>query len=226
MIIELIRRSVRKFAHNADRFIRVSAKWIQGSVISVVKQAICPEVAQLNKDHIRPNCPLLRTPQLTIGSNASGTRGRPTSPDLTITLSSSIKLQPTTNHFPSILLLQNTMKFHSLAGILSPELKKLPYLNSIDFAYNYLNGTIAPEWGLTQLQEISLLGNRLTGKIPPELGNITTLTKLDLEANQLSGTIPSELGSLFHLKSLILSSNQLKGTLPAALAELRNLTNL
>ncbi|KAI3697758.1 hypothetical protein L6452_30855 [Arctium lappa] len=118
-----------------------------------------------------------------------------------------------------------TMKFHSLAGVLSPELMKLPYLNSIDFAYNYLNGTIPPEWGLTQLQEISLLGNRLTGKIPPELGNITTLTKLDLEANQLSGTVPSELGKLFNLKSLILSSNQLTGTLPTALAELRNLTN-
>ncbi|KAJ9567066.1 hypothetical protein OSB04_003032 [Centaurea solstitialis] len=118
-----------------------------------------------------------------------------------------------------------TMKFQSLAGVLSPELMKLPYLYSIDFAYNYLNGTIPPEWGLTKLQEISVLGNRLTGKIPPELGNITTLTKLDLEANQLSGTVPSELGRLFNLKSLIMSSNQFTGTLPAALAELRNLTN-
>ncbi|KAK9068831.1 hypothetical protein SSX86_012947 [Deinandra increscens subsp. villosa] len=120
----------------------------------------------------------------------------------------------------------STLKFYSLAGVLSPELMKLPYLKSIDFAYNYLNGTIPPEWGLTQLQDISLLGNRISGKIPPELGNITTLTKLDLEANYLSGTVPSQLGRLFNLKSLILSSNQLTGTLPAALGELRNLTNL
>ncbi|XP_076932830.1 putative leucine-rich repeat receptor-like serine/threonine-protein kinase At3g14840 [Bidens hawaiensis] len=118
-----------------------------------------------------------------------------------------------------------TMKFYSLPGVLSPELMKLPYLKSIDFAYNYLNGTIPPEWGMTQLQEISVLGNRLTGKIPPELGNITTLTKLDLEANYLSGTVPSQLGRLLNLKSLILSSNQFTGTLPAALGELRNLTN-
>ncbi|KAI3676597.1 hypothetical protein L1987_86208 [Smallanthus sonchifolius] len=117
------------------------------------------------------------------------------------------------------------MKFYSLPGVLSPELMKLPYLKLIDFAYNYLNGTIPPEWGMTQLQEISLLGNRITGKIPPELGNITTLTKLDLEANYLSGTVPSQLGRLFNLKSLILSSNQFTGTLPAALGELRNLTN-
>ncbi|KAM0065156.1 putative protein kinase RLK-Pelle-DLSV family [Helianthus debilis subsp. tardiflorus] len=119
-----------------------------------------------------------------------------------------------------------TMKFYSLPGVLSPELTKLPYLKSIDFAYNYLNGTIPPEWGMTQLQDISLLGNRITGKIPPELGNITTLTKLDLEANYLSGTVPSQLGRLINLKSLILSSNQFTGTLPAALGELRNLTNL
>ncbi|KAL8260179.1 hypothetical protein R6Q59_028132 [Mikania micrantha] len=118
-----------------------------------------------------------------------------------------------------------TMKFYSLPGVLSPELMKLPYLKSIDFAYNYLNGTIPPEWGMTQLQEISVLGNRLTGKIPPELGNIITLTKLDLEANYLTGTVPSQLGRLFNLKSLILSSNRFTGTLPAALGELRNLTN-
>nr|XP_043609570.1 probable LRR receptor-like serine/threonine-protein kinase RFK1 [Erigeron canadensis] len=118
-----------------------------------------------------------------------------------------------------------TMKFYSLAGVLSPELMKLPYLKSIDFAYNYLNGTIPPEWGMTRLQEISVLGNRLTGKIPPELGNISTLTKLDCEGNYFSGTIPSQLGRLYNLKSLMLSSNQFTGTLPAALGDLRNLTN-
>ncbi|KAJ0446145.1 putative non-specific serine/threonine protein kinase [Helianthus annuus] len=87
-----------------------------------------------------------------------------------------------------------THKFYSLDGVLSPELAKLPYLRSIDLAYNYLSGIIPPEWGSTQLQEISLLGNRLTGSISPELGNITTLTKLDFEANQFSGPLPSELG--------------------------------
>ncbi|XP_024992601.1 probable LRR receptor-like serine/threonine-protein kinase RFK1 [Cynara cardunculus var. scolymus] len=118
-----------------------------------------------------------------------------------------------------------THKFYSLDGVLSPELAKLPYLRSFDVAYNYLQGTIPPEWGLTQLQDISLLGNRLTGEIPPELGNITTLTKLDLEANQLSGTVPRDLGRLINLKSLILSSNRLTGRLPTALGQLGNLTN-
>ncbi|KAJ0597544.1 putative protein kinase RLK-Pelle-DLSV family [Helianthus annuus] len=119
-----------------------------------------------------------------------------------------------------------TFKFYSLDGVLSPELAKLPYLRSLDLAYNYLSGTIPPEWGLTRLQDISVLGNRLTGEIPPELGNITTLTKLDLEANQLSGTVPSDLGRLINLNSLILSSNRLTGRLPTTLGQLGNLTNL
>ncbi|XP_076892032.1 putative LRR receptor-like serine/threonine-protein kinase At1g29720 isoform X2 [Bidens hawaiensis] len=119
-----------------------------------------------------------------------------------------------------------THKFYSLDGVLSPELVKLPYLRSIDFAYNYLSGTIPPEWGRSRhLEDISVLGNRLTGPIPPELGNITTLTRLDFEANQLSGTIPSELGRLINLKSLMLSSNMLTGRLPTTLGQLRNLTD-
>lgn len=118
-----------------------------------------------------------------------------------------------------------THKFYSLDGVLSPDLAKLPYLQSFDVAYNYLRGTIPPEWGLTRLQDISILGNRISGEIPPELGNITTLTKLDLEANQLSGTVPSDLGRLINLNSLILSSNRLTGRLPTTLGRLRSLTN-
>ncbi|KAL8248251.1 hypothetical protein R6Q59_005119 [Mikania micrantha] len=118
-----------------------------------------------------------------------------------------------------------THKFYSLDGVLSPEFAKLPYIRSIDLAYNYLTGTIPPEWGSTQLQDISLLGNRITGEIPRELCNISTLTKLDLEANQLSGTVPSDFSRLTNLNILILSSNRFTGRLPTTLGQLGNLTN-
>ncbi|KAK9057869.1 hypothetical protein SSX86_022708 [Deinandra increscens subsp. villosa] len=114
-------------------------------------------------------------------------------------------------------------KYYSLGGVLPPALVKLPYLQTIDFAYNYLGGTIPSELGSTQLLSISLLGNRFSGKIPGELGNISSLTYLNLEANKFSGTIPSDLGRLINLQTLILSSNQLVGTLPATLVALRNL---
>ncbi|PQQ21786.1 putative LRR receptor-like serine/threonine-protein kinase RFK1 isoform X1 [Prunus yedoensis var. nudiflora] len=118
------------------------------------------------------------------------------------------------------------LKGYSLPGMLPPQLVKLPYLKEIDLSLNYLNGTIPGEWGAMQLTRISLLVNRLSGEIPKELGNITTLTYLTLEANQFSGVVPPELGNLINLGTLMLSSNRLTGKLPVALARLRNLTDL
>ncbi|KAK3004606.1 hypothetical protein RJ639_018463, partial [Escallonia herrerae] len=112
------------------------------------------------------------------------------------------------------------LKGYSLPGVLPAELVKLPYLLEIDFAYNYLHGPIPPEWASTGLTFISVLANRLSGEIPHELGNLTTLMYLNLEANQISGTVPPDLGKLTNLKNLILSSNRLTGKLPVTLAGL------
>ncbi|AEE83709.1 Leucine-rich repeat (LRR) family protein [Arabidopsis thaliana] len=74
----------------------------------------------------------------------------------------------------------------------------------------HLSGSIPSEWGLLPLVNITLLGNRLTGPIPKEIGNIITLERLVLENNQLSGTLPPELGRLSNLKRLFLSSNKFR----------------
>ncbi|KAJ9168648.1 hypothetical protein P3X46_020148 [Hevea brasiliensis] len=117
------------------------------------------------------------------------------------------------------------IKRYSLPGQLPPELIQLPYLETIDFAYNYLNGSIPSEWASLKLKSISLLANRLSGNIPRYLGNFNSLTYLNLELNQFSGTVPRELGKLVKLEYLILSSNKLSGNLPVELAELKNLTD-
>ncbi|CAL5345217.1 unnamed protein product [Camellia sinensis] len=72
----------------------------------------------------------------------------------------------------------NVLKGFSLPGVLPPELVKLPYIQTIDFAYNYLSGTIPHEWFSMQLKSISVLANRLSGEIPKELGNVSSLTFL------------------------------------------------
>ncbi|KAH9797469.1 putative LRR receptor-like serine/threonine-protein kinase RFK1 [Citrus sinensis] len=113
----------------------------------------------------------------------------------------------------------------NLSGTLPPELVQLPSIQKVDFAYNYLNGSIPVEWALLQLKFISVFGNRLSGNIPSHLANITSLTYLDIEANQFSGTVPEEFRKLVNLETLRLSSNQLSGSLPTGLAELKNLTN-
>ncbi|XAR66614.1 Non-specific serine/threonine protein kinase [Bertholletia excelsa] len=117
------------------------------------------------------------------------------------------------------------LKYLSLPGMLPPELVKLPHLQEIDFAYNYLSGSIPLGWASMQLNSITVLGNRLSGEIPKELGNITSLTYLCLEANQFSGTVPLDLGKLLNLGTLMLSSNRLSGNLPTSFAELKNLTD-
>ena len=69
-------------------------------------------------------------------------------------------------------------------------------------------------------------GNRISGEIPPELGNLTELRVLGLDSNQLTGEIPDELGRLGHLLTLNLSNNHLKGEIPPNLSNLSELTIL
>ncbi|MBA0662533.1 hypothetical protein Goklo_006637, partial [Gossypium klotzschianum] len=114
-------------------------------------------------------------------------------------------------------------KRQNLPGELPSELVNLPNFKEIDFAYNYLNGSIPTEWGSMQLEKISVFGNRLFGSIPSSLGNISTLKYLDLEVNNFSGQVPPVLRQLVNLETLRLSSNRLSGNLPSELADLRNL---
>ncbi|PIA33875.1 hypothetical protein AQUCO_03900018v1, partial [Aquilegia coerulea] len=111
----------------------------------------------------------------------------------------------------------------NLDGILPPELVKLPYLQEIELAFNYLNGTIPKEWGSLQLVNLSLSGNRITGTIPIELGNITTLKKFAVGYNKLSGVLPREFGNMVSIEFILLSSNNFTGRLPETLAKLTTL---
>ena len=67
---------------------------------------------------------------------------------------------------------------------------------------------------------------KLTGIIPPELGNLANLEVLSLHSNQLSGSIPPELGNLANLRDLRLTSNALEGTIPAELGRLASLERM
>uniref|UniRef100_A0A6N2K9N0 non-specific serine/threonine protein kinase n=1 Tax=Salix viminalis TaxID=40686 RepID=A0A6N2K9N0_SALVM len=96
----------------------------------------------------------------------------------------------------------------------------------VDLWANYLSGNIPPEWAGTKLELLSLGVNRLSGKIPSYLGNITTLRYLSIENNMFFGTVPPELGDLVNLENLTLSANYLSGELPSTLANLIGLKAL
>lgn len=94
-------------------------------------------------------------------------------------------------------------------------------ITEIKLKENNLTGSIPAELGqLTSLQFLSLDTNNLSGNIPAELGNLTNLDYLYLSGNQLSGNIPTELGNLNTLLLLYLAGNNLDGTIPASLGNL------
>ena len=76
--------------------------------------------------------------------------------------------------------------------------------------------------------------SNLTGSIPPEIGNLTSLEWLALGQNNLTGSIPPEIGKLTNLESLFLENLfddgsepvRLSGPIPPELGKLTNLRSL
>ena len=106
-------------------------------------------------------------------------------------------------------------------GVVTNADGRVSELNMFD---NRLNGKIPPELGgLSSLDWLYLGDNQLSGKIPPELGNLANLEVLVLDENRLSGEIPPELGNLANLEMLVLDENRLSGEIPPELGSLSSL---
>ena len=73
---------------------------------------------------------------------------------------------------------------------------------------------------MSNLEQLWLNNNQLSGSIPVELGDLSNLTFLGLYSNQLSGSIPAELGNMSNLIYLGLNTNQFNGPLPQSLTNL------
>jgi hypothetical protein len=104
-----------------------------------------------------------------------------------------------------------------------PDLSALTQLQELYLPSNQLSGSLPDLSALTQLQEIELSFNKLSGSLP-NLSALTQLQKLDLSFNKLSGSLP-DLSALTQLQYISLSSNQLSGNIPdlSALTQLQKL---
>ena len=92
-------------------------------------------------------------------------------------------------------------------------LKNLVRLNN-----NKIRGKIPSQIGdISSLRSIWLGFNDLTGPLPQEIGNIKSLEWFVADNNYFSGTIPDMLENLSELKVFQLSMNQLTGTIPSSI---------
>ncbi|KAI5071390.1 hypothetical protein GOP47_0013641 [Adiantum capillus-veneris] len=114
-----------------------------------------------------------------------------------------------------------------LKGSIPDFLAKLPNLQSLHLAYNYLSGSIPPAFSSANLISLQLnnqLGPApLSGSIAPVAG-IESLSQLWLQVNAFSGPIPSRLGELASLKDVWLNDNNLVGPIPSTFSESTSLS--
>ncbi|KAH7554647.1 hypothetical protein JRO89_XS12G0252700 [Xanthoceras sorbifolium] len=87
-----------------------------------------------------------------------------------------------------------------------------------------LSGKLAPELGqLSNMTILDVMWKNISGSIPKEIGNLASLNLLLLSGNQLSGPLPDELGFLSKLIIFNLEQNQISGPLPKSFADLQNI---
>ncbi|KAJ6396147.1 hypothetical protein OIU77_021224 [Salix suchowensis] len=118
------------------------------------------------------------------------------------------------NNNSSCHLLSIALKSQNLSGIIPPEFSKFRYLKILDLSRNIFTGVIPPQWGTLRLEELSVMGNRLSGPFPKFITNMTTLRNLSIEGNHFTGPIPPEIGKLINLQKLRINDNNFSGKLP------------
>ncbi|XP_019051739.1 PREDICTED: putative receptor-like protein kinase At3g47110 [Nelumbo nucifera] len=115
----------------------------------------------------------------------------------------------------------------SLVGTVSPCIRNLTFLRSIELGDNSFHGAIPQEVGrLLRLRYINLSDANFEREIPRNLTNCYNLKVLDLSRNNLTGKVPFELDSLSKLSAVILSANYLTGKIPPSFGNLSSLQSL
>ncbi|KAG4980270.1 hypothetical protein JHK85_034228 [Glycine max] len=117
---------------------------------------------------------------------------------------------------------------NKLEGVLPPILAHSPNLYELKLFSNKLIGTeiLAIICQRGEFEELILMCNYFSGKIPASLGDCRSLKRVRLKSNNLSGSVPDGVWGLPHLNLLELSENSLSGKISKAISGAYNLSNL
>lgn len=100
----------------------------------------------------------------------------------------------------------------------------MPALTSVNRSRQGLTKMPADILAMTNLQQLDLSNNALTGALPAEIRHLTNLEVLNISNNTMTG-LPAELGQLSKLRVLNAANNQLTG-IPHELGNLQKLEML
>ncbi|KAE8712272.1 Detected protein of unknown function [Hibiscus syriacus] len=112
-------------------------------------------------------------------------------------------------------LSNNNLSGNVVPAILKANWLRNLYLDGNNFSGEMVNVDVSTIQFPTSLQEIDLSNNKLYGKLPRWMGNLSDLRRLALSNNSFEGSIPIEFCKLNGLEILDLSRNNLSGSMPS-----------
>lgn len=111
-------------------------------------------------------------------------------------------------------------KSHHLHGFLSPAVGLLSEMKELSLSHNLLSGRIPSTIvDCRKLEIIDLADNSFVGEIPPELSSLTRLRVLDIASNKFSGDL-NFLKQLPNLEHLSIADNLFTGRVPKSIRSL------
>jgi len=125
------------------------------------------------------------------------------------------------------------LSHRGLTGSIPSEVKRLTNLVSLSFGHHQKhdsrrcceNDNYDWSWNCS-FGGCEKNTNTLTGLIPTEIGELTSLVFVDFSDNLIGGQIPTEIGKLSKMERLLLSENRLATTLPSELGKMTMMTYL
>ncbi|KAH7836079.1 hypothetical protein Vadar_032514 [Vaccinium darrowii] len=120
------------------------------------------------------------------------------------------------------------VSFVPLSGSIPPEIGHLKKLISLTLVASNLTGELPLEMSnLTSIKFINISNNNFSGTIHGSmLAKMTELEVFDVYNNNFSGKLPTEFVKLKGLKALLLGGNYFSGEIPEAYSELQQLESL